>query len=33
MKVVGFIVAVIGGLMLYAGFTGKSFRDVIPFGK
>lgn len=33
MKILGFVVAIIGGIMLYAGFTGKKFSDVIPIGK
>jgi hypothetical protein len=33
MKVFGFIIAIIGGIMIYAGFTGKSFKDVLPIGK
>ena len=33
MKILGFVVFVLGAIMLYAGFTGKKFSDVIPIGK
>lgn len=32
-KVLGFVVIIGGVVMLYAGFTGKKFSELIPFGK
>jgi len=31
MKVIGLIMAVVGGALIYMGYTGKSWKEVVKF--